>query len=87
MAWLGAARQIAWAWLDSANRFGLARLEALLHGTLPIVVSMFRAPVLATHTRLAWAGLLGLGFGWAWVKLSPVDKFDKLKSGVIAPVG
>ena len=31
---------------------------------------MFRAPVL-----VHW---LGLGLGWAWIKLSPVDKFDKL---------
>ena len=36
---------------------------------------MFREPVLL---------YTGLGLGWAWVKLSPVDKFDKLKSGVIA---
>ena len=31
---------------------------------------MFRAPVL-----VHW---LNLGLGWAWIKLSPVDKFGKL---------
>ena len=63
LAWLGSTRQ---------NRLGLARLEALLQGTVPI----FGIDVSCTCPRtLARLGL-GLGLG----QLSPVDKFDKLKS-------
>ena len=52
----------------------------LLHDTLP----NFGIDVLHTCPRTpAWFGL-GLDLGLARVKLSPFDKFDKLKSGVIA---
>ena len=57
---------------------GLARLEALLQGTVPI----FGIDVSCTCPRTL--ARLGLGLGLGLGQLSPVDKFDKLKSGVIA---
>ena len=65
-AWLGSARFVK---LASENSLGLVA-SARLYYTAPyrFSVSMFRAPVL-----IHW-----LGLGWAWVKLSPSDKFDKL---------
>ena len=69
LAWLDSTGfgKFAWAWLGLAS--------ARLYYTAPyrFLVSMFRAPVLF-NTHL-------LGLGWAWVGLSPDDKFDKLNSG------
>ena len=69
LAWLDSTRfgKFAWAWLGLAS--------ARLYYTAPyrFLVSMFHAPVLF-NTHL-------LGLGWAWVGLSPDDKFDKLNSG------
>ena len=71
------------AWLGSTNSLGLGRslawlgwfpVSARLYYTAPyrFLVSMFRAPV------LLYTGDTGVGLGWAWVNLSPVDKFDNL---------
>ena len=70
--------RLGWAWikLSPVDKFGklnldeawlgLARLEALLRGTLPI----FGINVSRTCPRI------GLAWAWAWAGLSPADKFD-----------
>ena len=75
MAWFG---KLAWAPLGlghSLTWLGWFPVSVRLHYTAPyrFSVSMFCAPV-----------LLYTSLGWAWVKLYPDDKFNKLKSDVIA---